>query len=104
MIKAMVLSAVLSLAILMTGCSHPYVPTGLLITNASGPFAISSNQGGSKEGEATARGILGLVSFGDAGIKAAAKEGGIEKIRTVDVKSFNFFNIYYSYTTVVTGE
>jgi hypothetical protein len=87
-----------------TGCvSHPYVPPALF-TNASGPFAVTSNQGGSKEGSAKATGVLGLLSFGDASTSTAAMDGGITKIRTVDVKSYNFLGIYYTYTTVVTGE
>ncbi len=88
----------------MIGCTHPYVPPGAIFSNASGPLAVTANQGGTKEGRATAKGILGIVSFGDGSANAAAKEGGITKIRTVDVESFNILGIYYSYTTVVTGE
>jgi len=104
MFKKIIWLVVLVVALTMIGCSHPYVPPGVILTNASGPFAVTANQGGTKEGSATAHGILGIVSFGDGSTKAAANEGGITKIRTVDVKSFNVLGIYYSYTTVVTGE
>ena len=91
-------------AFIMAGCvSHPYVPPAL-ITDASGPFAVTPNQGGSKKGSAKASGILGLYSFGDCSTSTAAANGGITKIRTVDVESYNILGIYYTYTTIVTGE
>jgi hypothetical protein len=96
-------AAALALAALLAGC-HPYVPTGLVFTSASGPMAVTSNAEGSKEGRATARGVLGIVSWGDASTAAACRGQGITKIRTVDVEEFNLLGIYYSYTTVVTGE
>jgi hypothetical protein len=104
MFKKIIGSVALVVTLTVIGCSHPYVPPGAIVTNASGPFAVTANQGGTKEGTATAHGILGIVSFGDASTKTAANDGGISKIRTVDVKSFNVLGIYYSYTTVVTGE
>ncbi|MGK0464327.1 MAG: hypothetical protein ACJAT5_000739 [Lentimonas sp.] len=104
MFNKIISSLVLVTTLAFVGCvSHPFVPPGA-ITNASGPFAVTANQGGSKEGSATATGILGLFSFGDASTSTAARAGGVTKIRTVDVKSFNILGIYYTYTTVVTGE
>ncbi|HOX05032.1 MAG TPA: TRL domain-containing protein [Planctomycetota bacterium] len=88
---------------LSAGC-HPYVPTGLVFTSASGPMAVTANAEGSKEGRATARGVLGLVSWGDAGTAAACRAAGISRVRTVDVEELNIIGVYYSYTTVVTGE
>ncbi len=102
MLNKIITLTALFAASLFTGC-HPYVPPGA-VTVASGPFAVTPNQGGSKEGAATAHGILGIVSFGDSSTSTAAINGDISKIRTVDVKALNIFGIYYSYTTVVTGE
>jgi hypothetical protein len=65
---------------------------------------VTANAGGAKEGRSTARGVLGIVSWGDASTAAACRKPGITKIRTVDVEEFNILCIYYSYTTVVTGE
>ena len=69
------------------------------------PVAATSNAVGAKVGEATAPVFLGVFCFGgDASIKSAAKNGGISRISTVDMKSFNILNIYSTYTTIVTGE
>jgi hypothetical protein len=97
-------AAALALALFLSAGCHPYVPTGLVYTSASGPMAVTANAEGAKEGRATARGILGLVCWGDAGAAAACRKAGITKIRTVDVEELNIIGIYYSYTTVVTGE
>jgi hypothetical protein len=104
MIKKIFLSLTVVAMVSFFGCSHPYVPVGAIYTNASGPLAVTANQGGTKEGRATAKGVLGIVSFGDGSAKTAAINGGISKIKTVDVESFNVLGIYYSYTTIVTGE
>ena len=68
------------------------------------PLAVTSNVENSKEGRAVAHGVLWMVSWGDASTAAACRAAGITKIRTVDVKEFNILGLYYSYTTVVTGE
>ncbi len=100
---AAALAGALLLAALAAGC-HPYVPPGLVFTSASGPMAVTANAEGSKEGRATARGVLGIVAWGDASTAAACRGPGIVRVRTVDVEEFNLLGIYYSYTTVVTGE
>ena len=41
---------------------------------------------GSKTGKACTSAILGLISSGDMGVKAAAAKGGITKIMAVDVQ------------------
>jgi hypothetical protein len=69
------------------------------------PVAATSNPVGAKVGSATAPVFLGVFVFdGDASIKSAAKNGGITKISTVDMKQFTILNIYSTYTTIVTGE
>jgi hypothetical protein len=40
----------------------------------------------------------------DASIQTAAKNAGISKISTVDLKTTNMLGIIVTYTTVVTGE
>ncbi|MCS7013548.1 MAG: TRL domain-containing protein [Chloroherpetonaceae bacterium] len=50
------------------------------------PVAVSGNQIGQKVGKASSSIILGLFAFGDSSIQAAAKNGGITKISTVDVQ------------------
>jgi hypothetical protein len=69
------------------------------------PVAATSNPVGAKVGSATAPVFFNILVFGgDASIKSAAKNGGITKISTVDMKQFNLLGIYSTYTTIVTGE
>ena len=69
------------------------------------PVAATSNPVGSKVGTSKATGFLGALYFGaDASIKTAAKNGGITKISTVDVKYSSLLNIIVSFETTVTGE
>jgi hypothetical protein len=69
------------------------------------PVAATSNPIGSKVGQQSADIFLGVLCFdGDASIKTAAKNGGISKVSTVDIKTFNVLGIYQKVTTIVTGE
>jgi hypothetical protein len=70
------------------------------------PFAATSNELGSKVGEASAKFLFGALplSFNmDLGIQKAAQNGGITKISTVDVKAKQGF-LVTTVSTVVTGE
>jgi hypothetical protein len=69
------------------------------------PVSATSNPVGSKVGTAKATGFLGVLFFGaDASIKSAAKNGGITKISTVDIKQGNILYLIVTYETIVTGE
>ncbi|NQX92036.1 MAG: hypothetical protein HRT74_07945 [Flavobacteriales bacterium] len=69
------------------------------------PVDATSNEVGSKVGTATATGFLGVLFFNqDASIQTAAKNGGITKISTVDIKSTSILNIIVTYECIVTGE
>lgn len=69
------------------------------------PVAATSNPVGSKVGSADAQVFLKVLCFGgDASIRTAAKNGGITRISTVDMKHFDVLGIYGEYTTIVTGE
>lgn len=69
------------------------------------PVNATSNPVGSKVGTSVATGYLGLIFLDqDASIKTAAKNGGITKISTVDIKQKNLFNLIVTYETIVTGE
>ena len=70
------------------------------------PFAVTSNELGSKVCEANAKFLFGVLplSFNmDLGIQKAAQNGGITKISTVDVKAKQGF-LVTTVLTVVTGE
>ena len=69
------------------------------------PVNATSNTVGSKVGTAKATGYLGFLFFDqDASIQTAAKNAGITKISTVDIKSTSILNIIVTYETIVTGE
>lgn len=69
------------------------------------PVSATSNPVGSKLGTATGTGYLGILFFNaDAGIRSAAKNGGITKISTVDIKQTSILGIIVTYETIVTGE
>lgn len=69
------------------------------------PVNATSNPVGTKVGTAKATGFLGILFFdADASIRTAAKNGGITKISTVDLKQESILNIVVTYETIVTGE
>ena len=69
------------------------------------PVNATSNPVGSKVGRAKGMVFLHALAFGaDASIKTAAKNGGITKISTVDIKYSDVLGIVQSYETIVTGE
>lgn len=69
------------------------------------PVNATSNALGSKVGVAKATGYLGVLFFdADASIQTAARNGGIKKISTVDIKRSSILEIIVTYETIVTGE
>lgn len=93
--KGIFVSMVLGALAALSGCS-----------SVTSPLAATANPVGSKIGEATVSFLLGTIPIGknrDGGIYAAAKNGGITRISTVDVKTKNWI-IGVTKTTVVTGE
>ena len=68
------------------------------------PVNATSNEVGSKVGMFTATGYLNVLWFDqDASIQKAAKQGGITKISTVDLKQTNMLGIIQTYECIVTG-
>ena len=71
------------------------------------PMAATSNPVGSKVGEASFTTILFIpipLFTQDIGVATAAKNGGITKISTVDLKTYSLLGFYNKISTVVTGE
>lgn len=69
------------------------------------PVAATSNPVGPKVGTAKATGYFSVLFFdADASIQTAAKNGGIKKISTVDIKMGNILGLIVTYETIVTGE
>lgn len=103
--KAIIFAAAIASAAALSGCAVASAPvSGVLYTDVNYPITATSNEQGSKSGEASATSILGIIATGDASVAEAAKNGGISKVKTVDVKSTSILGIYAKYTVVVTGE
>ena len=93
----------------LTGCAAvAFLPLGppqaILYADAGGGRLVTENAIGKKKGEACATSILGLVTTGDASIRAAADAGGITKIASVDANFTNILGIYSKYCTTVSGD
>lgn len=57
-----------------------------------------------KEGRACTKAIFGLVNWGDSGVEAAKKAGGVTKVASVDTESLNALGIWNESCTIVRGE
>jgi len=98
-----VVTAAAALAVL-TGCAS-VVPIGAIFTEVKLPVSNSNGSVSySKTGMSTCKSILGLVAWGDASIRAAAEEGKITKVNSVDYSADSFFGVYGKYTTTVYGD
>ena len=95
----------LLVAFLFSGCATSYHPlVGGIYTDNKGPLLVTESTGGSKEGIATSKSILGFCT-GDSSIGAAAKNGGISKIMAIDTDITSvLFGLYVEYTTIVRGQ
>lgn len=90
-------------SVFTSGCASLGM-VGSLYTDVTMPVTATSNSVGTKAGEAKATAILALICTGDAGINAAAKDGGISKISHVDYKIYSILGIFTTMTTTVYGE
>jgi len=80
------------------------VPLGFVYADAGVPNQPTENNLGRKKGEACATSILGLVTTGDAGIKAAAEAAGITQIAAIDTQYTNVLGIWSKFCVVVSGD
>ena len=90
--------AILAAAFLLAGC---------LYSNVVAPLDTDMNKTtlGKTEGRASAYSVLWLVSWGDAGVAAAAKNGGLATVNHMDVEVQNIlFGLYTKETTIVYGD
>lgn len=91
---------------LLCGCvTMPVDLSNALIADVKLPGTVTELSVGSKTGSATAQNILGIIGQGDCSIEAAAKNGAIRKVATVDYKVKNIlWGVFSEVTTVVTGD
>ncbi len=95
--------AALLLLTLGTGCMGVATPAvGLLVSNVKWDGRTTDGKIGEKEGKACARSILALVADGDASIEAAARNGEITTIESVDHETL-WTLVYGEYCTIVRG-
>lgn len=91
----------------MTGCAMVASPTnGTVYTDVKYPGAHTPQGAvpGPKTGVAEAQNILGIVATGDASIQAAARNGGITRIATVEHQATSILGVWGKFTTMVTGD
>ena len=69
--------------------------SGNLGYDRGGPFS---------RGEACSYNILGLLSFGDSGIKAAKRNGGLEKVSYFDQKIVSVAALFGQVCTIAYGK
>ena len=106
--KIILLSMVTSvaLAIACSGGAGYSAPAGSIIQNTTLNKEVSTaTPVGAKTGEACVTGYVGIVSTGDASIKAAAAAGGITKVNAVDYKVDNILgSLIASTCTIARGD
>jgi len=89
---------ILTAAFLLTGCIY---------ANVVAPLDTDLNKTvlGQKEGRASTYSVLWLFSWGDAGVAAAVKNGGLTTVNHMDVEVQNIlFGLYMKETTIVYGD
>lgn len=92
--------AALVVALLSAGCMKLYA-------NFKAPMDIHVDNTflGKKEGRASRHTVLWLVSWGDAGVAAAAKNGGLTRMDHMDSEIFQLlYGLYTQETVVVYGD
>ena len=94
---------VLAVCLPLAGCMAVASPAiGVLFTDVKWQDHAEGALG-AKEGKACAQSILGLIAQGDASIEAAAKNGGIKSVNSVDHSTKNMLGIIGEYCTIVRG-
>ena len=100
---------ILGLVLLMTLVATPANAIGLFYTNATYPLMATGVKTTKsidclKKGEASAKSILGIIELGDAGVKAATKNGDLKQVYYIDVHQKSIFVFFKKVTTLVYGE
>ncbi|MCC5794239.1 MAG: hypothetical protein JJT85_05820 [Chromatiales bacterium] len=81
--------------------------TGCIYSNVTAPLDINVDQTriGSKTGKASMHVFAWSFAWGDAGVEAAAANGGLEVINHLDTeRRFVLFGLYSRITTIAYGD
>ncbi|MGD2175841.1 MAG: TRL domain-containing protein [Candidatus Brocadiaceae bacterium] len=108
-------TAIAAFAVVMlvaaAGCTAfraPVVPpfaSGFNYWSAPMNLQFRSTELGSKTGRASATNVLGLFTFGDSGIAAAARDGNIKTINHADTEFLSVIGaLFVRQTTIVYGD
>ena len=107
--KTVTLSVLSLLSLMLTGClTAPVIPPGgAVFTSWTAPLDTDINLTeiqNMNEGRASTYAVLGLVAFGNGGVKEAAGDGSISVIHHVDYEYMNvLFGAFQRYTTIAYG-
>lgn len=98
-------AAVLAAVAAVSGCANLVGGSGGIVSAYSGPVSLGDgNVVPNKVGKSEAYSIIaGLVTFGDASIEAAMKEGAIEKVHHADFECFGVLLLFSHYVLRVYG-
>jgi hypothetical protein len=102
---ALVAVSAVALAIACSGGGYA-APNGSIMQDTTLNKDVSTATAvGSKTGKACVTGYVGIVSNGDASVKAAAAAGGINKVNAVDYQTNNLLGSLIATTcTIARGE
>lgn len=95
--------SVLIMAFTMGSCGTVGL-VGAVYTGYTEPVAVTSNELGTKVGQAKTTSVLGIVAVGNGGIEKAAKQAGIKKISHVDKKVVSVLGLFTTIKYTVYGE
>lgn len=106
------LAGAVTLSFFLAGCAGMVVapvnmPPAFIYADHTVPLDTNFQNtqiAGLRQGEASVQNILGLISFGDSGVKEAAADGEISRIHHADYRFVNVLGIWSKYTTIVYGE
>ncbi len=97
---------VAGLALLGTACGTYQPPYGYIYHNTRMNKDVSEATNiGSRSGASCVQSYMGMISFGDASIKAAAAAGGIQTVKAVDYSELSVFTFFYNrFCTIAHGD
>lgn len=99
-------AALLASAAMLTGCvsgKAPFeCPKGLIYAEYTAPLTTDAKVDfGTKKGTSTNKAYVGLITTGDASVKAAAEDAGIKTVKHVEYSYKNVVFFVYQETTVI---
>jgi len=102
--RALIAIAALLAVLFLVACARPpsSMP-GFITLNVTEMDDYGNGKIGPKMGKACTTSLLGWITKGDSGIKAAAANGGITQVNSVDYTSSTLLGITGEHCTVVYG-